>query len=107
MRTLGRWVASLAIILIADSLLQHISPELSRLPKSPGEGGPRRRSSSSNASPLRPVMPTGSHLNGDWLEQPFEDDEDEPGPMPIQEGTEDELARGHMPADEVEAFYQM
>jgi hypothetical protein len=30
-----------------------------------------------------------------------------PGPMPIQGGTEDEEARGHMPADEVEAFFQV
>lgn len=48
--------------------------------------------------------------NTDWLlSQPFdvEEDEEEPGPMPIQENTEDELARGHAPADEVEAFYQV
>jgi hypothetical protein len=74
------------------------------LPKSPNEH-PRRRSSSSNSSPLRPLIPNGT----DWLHtQPFEGEEDEePGPMPIQEGTEDEYARDHMPADEVEAFYQV
>lgn len=48
--------------------------------------------------------------NTEWLlSQPFDDleEDDEPGPMPIQEDTEDELARGHAPADEVEAFYQV
>ena len=83
---------------------QHISPEISLLPKSPNERS-RRRSSSGN-SPLRPVIAPSAAT--DWLDLgTFDDDEEEPGPMPIQGGTEDEEARGHMPADEVEAFFQV
>lgn len=83
--------------------LQHISPEVSLLPKSPNERS--RRRSSSGHSPLRPVIAPSAAT--DWLDVGTFDDEEEPGPMPIQEGTEDEEARGHMPADEVEAFFQV
>ncbi len=70
------------------------------LPKSPNER-PRRRSSSGD-SPLRPVI--SGDLN--WFEQAIED-EGEPGPMPIEEGTEDEIQRGNMAVDEVEEFFNV
>jgi hypothetical protein len=85
------------------ALHQHISPEISLLPKSPNERS--RRRSSSGHSPLRPVIAPSAAT--DWLDLGTFDDEEEPGPMPIQGGTEDEEARGHMPADEVEAFFQV
>lgn len=99
-----------------ENTWEHISPELSSLPKSPGER-PRRRSSAggpgSSGSPLRPLMfaearspgSMGASLDSDWLEA-VEDDE-EPGPMPIEPDTEDEEARDHMAVDEVEAFFNV
>ncbi|GHJ87632.1 hypothetical protein NliqN6_4034 [Naganishia liquefaciens] len=87
-----------------ENTWEHISPEISLLPKSPNERS--RRRSSSGSSPLRPVIAPSAAT--DWSDLgTFEEDEEEPGPMPIQGGTEDEEARGHMPADEVEAFFQV
>ncbi|KAI5451374.1 Factor arrest protein 11 [Naganishia albida] len=86
-----------------ENTWEHISPEVSLLPKSPNERSQRR--SSSGHSPLRPVIAPSAAT--DWLDIGTFDEEEEPGPMPIQEGTEDEEARGHMPADEVEAFFQV
>ncbi|KAJ9098330.1 hypothetical protein QFC19_006454 [Naganishia cerealis] len=86
-----------------ENTWEHISPQVSLLPKSPSERS--RRRSSSGSSPLRPV--TVPSAATDWLDVETFEEEEEPGPMPIQEGTEDEEARGHMPADEVEAFFQV
>lgn len=93
-----------------ENTWEHISPSLARL--SPGSSPgtrPRRRSSNGPISPLRPITFSGGGGVGDggWLDQPIEDDEEEPGPMPIEEGTEDEEVRGHMAVDEVEAFFQV
>jgi hypothetical protein len=75
---------------------QHMSPQISLLPRSPAE----RRRSSSGGSPLRPV------LNGRILDaEVFEEDEDLPGPMPIERQTEDERERAFGAVDEVEYAY--
>jgi hypothetical protein len=72
-----------------------MSPQISLLPKSPAE----RRRSSSGGSPLRPV------LDGRSLDVEVFEDEDLPGPMPIERQTEDERERAFGAVDEVEYAY--
>ncbi|RSH81541.1 Factor arrest protein 11 [Saitozyma podzolica] len=79
-----------------ENTWEHMSPQISLLPRSPAE----RRRSSSGGSPLRPV------LNGRILDaEVFEEDEDLPGPMPIERQTEDERERAFGAVDEVEYAY--
>lgn len=66
------------------------------LPRRPSD----RRRSSSGGSPLRPVMGLGPVEDLDVFE-----DEELPGPMPITEGTPDEIERDFGAVDEVEYFY--
>ncbi|RXK36819.1 hypothetical protein M231_05903 [Tremella mesenterica] len=76
---------------------EHMSPAaLALLPRSPQE---RRRSSGANHnSPLRTV-----HVGGPLDNSPFDEDDDrEPGPMPLNRGTKDEEDRDYKAVDEVE-----
>jgi hypothetical protein len=89
-----------------ENTWEHMSPTtLKLLPKSPTD----RRRSSSGGSPLRPVMGLAQlgGPDGDDLDDVFAEDEDLPGPMPINPETRDELEREFNAVDEVEWAYKL
>ena len=77
---------------------------LKLLPKSPTD---RRRSSSSGGSPLRPVMGLSPMVGSDEDLEVFDEEEDLPGPMPINPETRDEMEREFNAVDEVEWAYKL
>nr|ODN97858.1 hypothetical protein L204_03283 [Cryptococcus depauperatus CBS 7855] len=81
-----------------ENTWEHISPTLALLPRSPIE----RRRSSSNDSPLRPVMPGPLSHDAVFDE---EDEMDTRGPMPIKMDTKDHIEREGGAVDEVEYTY--